>query len=479
MKLSELLKGIDVKNEYADADVIDVTSDSRVVENGYVFVCIKGATFDGHTFASDMLDKGAVAVVCDHDMGLDGQIVVDDTRNAYSKICANYFGNPADSIKLIGLTGTNGKTTTTFLIKQILENVGKRVGLIGTVQNMVCDEVYPAHYTTPDPHELQSLFRKMVDANCDYCVMEVSSQALAQGRVAGLQFHIGAFTNLTQDHLDYHKTWENYYESKKMLFDACDIAVTNVDDEYGLAIVSDADCKVVTYGVDNANAQYKANNVEFKPGGVDYDIVGDSTSKVHCPIPGRFSVYNSLCAATIALAAGVAFDDAVGAIAKCNGVKGRIEVVPTEGTDYTVIIDYAHSPDGLKNIISSLQEIAKGRVVTVFGCGGDRDRTKRPKMGKIASDLSDFCVVTSDNPRTEVPSKIIEDILEGMKDTTTPYKVVESRPHAIAWAMNNAQKDDIILLAGKGHETYQILPTGTIHFDEREVVADVLAGKIG
>ena len=474
MKLSQILENVIVKNEYTDKEVIDVTSDSRQVKEGFLFVCIKGASFDGHSVAQQMLDIGAVAVVCEYDLGVENQIIVDDTRKAYSPICASFFGNPADSLKLIGLTGTNGKTTTTFLIKQILENVGKKVGLIGTVQNMVGDEVYPAHYTTPDPHELQSLFRKMVDAGCEYCIMEVSSQALAQGRVEGIHFHIGAFTNLTQDHLDYHKTWENYFESKKLLFKACDCAVTNLDDEYGLKIVDGCGCRVVTYGVDNMKADFVARNVGFSANGVRYDLVGEKMGRVSCPIPGRFSVYNSLCATSVALTLGVDFTDVLEAISKSNGVKGRIEVVPTPNQNYTVIIDYAHSPDGLENIISSLKEIANGRVVTVFGCGGDRDRTKRPKMGKIAAELSDFCVVTSDNPRSENPSAIIEDILEGMKDTATPYEVVENRKEAIAWAMKNAQPNDIILLAGKGHETYQILPTGTIHFDEREAVAEVL-----
>ena len=474
MKLSQILENVIVKNEYTDKEVIDVTSDSRQVKEGFLFVCIKGASFDGHSVAQQMLDIGAVAVVCEYDLGVENQIIVEDTRKAYSPICASFFGNPADSLKLIGLTGTNGKTTTTFLIKQILENVGKKVGLIGTVQNMVGDEVYPAHYTTPDPHELQSLFRKMVDAGCEYCIMEVSSQALAQGRVEGIHFHIGAFTNLTQDHLDYHKTWENYFESKKLLFKACDCAVTNLDDEYGLKIVDGCDCRVVTYGVDNMKADFVARNVGFSANGVKYDLVGEKMGRVSCPIPGRFSVYNSLCATSVALILGVDFTEVLEAISKSNGVKGRIEVVPTPNQDYTVIIDYAHSPDGLENIISSLKEIANGRVVTVFGCGGDRDRTKRPNMGKIAAELSDFCVVTSDNPRSENPSAIIEDILEGMKDTATPYEVVENRKEAIAWAMKNAQPNDIILLAGKGHETYQILPTGTIHFDEREAVAEVL-----
>lgn len=474
MKLSQILKNVKVKNEYTDREVTDVTSDSRQVKEGFLFVCIKGASFDGHSVAQQMLDIGAVAVVCEYDLGVENQIIVDDTRKAYSPICASFFGNPADSLKLIGLTGTNGKTTTTFLIKQILENVGKKVGLIGTVQNMVGDEVYPAHYTTPDPHELQSLFRKMVDAGCEYCIMEVSSQALAQGRVEGIHFHIGAFTNLTQDHLDYHKTWENYFESKKLLFKACDCAVTNLDDEYGLKIVDGCGCRVVTYGVDNMKADFVARNVGFSANGVRYDLVGEKMGRVSCPIPGRFSVYNSLCATSVALTLGVDFTDVLEAISKSKGVKGRIEVVPTPNQNYTVIIDYAHSPDGLENIISSLKEIANGRVVTVFGCGGDRDRTKRPKMGKIAAELSDFCVVTSDNPRSENPSAIIEDILEGMRDTATPYEVVENRKEAIAWAMKNAQPNDIILLAGKGHETYQILPTGTIHFDEREAVAEVL-----
>ncbi len=473
MKLSEILEGIDVLNEYSDAEVIDVTQDSRLVKEGSLYVCVKGNTFDGHSVAEEMLENGAAAVVVERDLGLDKQVIVSDTRSIFSSVCANFFGNPAKNLKLIGLTGTNGKTTTTFLIKQILELTGKMVGLIGTVQNMVGDEIYPAKYTTPDPYELQSLFKKMVDAGCEYCVMEVSSQALAQGRVNGLQFHIGAFTNLTQDHLDYHKTWENYFNSKRILFKNSDIAITNADDKYGLEIVKDLPCKTVTYAVNTNNADYCAKNVKFKSDGVEYEIVSDFIGRVSCPIPGRFSVYNSLCAAAVALSLGIDYKSVLTAISKSNGVKGRIEVVPTN-TDYTVIIDYAHSPDGLENIITSLREIAKNRVVTLFGCGGDRDRTKRPKMGKIAAELSDFCVVTSDNPRTENPSAIIEDILEGMKGVSTPYVVVENRKDAIRWAMENAQPDDIILLAGKGHETYQILPTGTIHFDEREAVAEIL-----
>lgn len=473
MKLSQILNGVKVESNFNDVEILDVTQDSRLVKEGSLFVCVKGNTFDGHSVAAEMLEKGAVAVVVEKDLNLENQVLVSDTRAVFSLICSNFFGNPADKLKLIGLTGTNGKTTTTFLIKQILENTGKKVGLIGTVQNMIGSEVYPAKYTTPDPYELQKLFRLMVDAGCEYCVMEVSSQALAQGRVNGLHFLVGAFTNLTQDHLDYHKTWENYFNSKRILFENCDYAVTNSDDEYGLKIVEGLPCKTITYSIDRNDADFCAKNVKFKASGVEYQLVSDYIGRVNCPIPGRFSVYNSLCATTVALTLGIDFNKVLYAISKSTGVKGRIEVVPTD-TDFTVIIDYAHSPNGLENIISSLREIANGRVVTLFGCGGDRDRTKRPLMGKIAAELSDFCIVTSDNPRSEDPSKIIDDILVGMEGISTPYVVVENRKEAIRWALEHGEKDDIILLAGKGHETYQILPTGTIHFDEREVIAEIL-----
>lgn len=475
MKLSQILEGVKVNNSYKDIDVSDVTQDSRQFKPGALFVCIKGSAFDGHAFAANMLEMGASAVVVERDLGLEGQILVDDTRNAFSTICANYFSNPAKKLKLIGLTGTNGKTTTTFLIKQILENVGKKVGLIGTVQNMICGDSYPAKYTTPDPYELQYLFSLMVKAGCEYCVMEVSSQALAQGRVNGLHFTVGAFTNLTQDHLDYHKTWENYFNSKKILFENCDIAVTNADDENGLKILEGLDFqRTVTYAANTNNADYVAKNIKFKSTGVEYELVGDTIGRCYCPVPGRFSVYNSLCAAAIALSLGVGFNDVLSAISKSKGVKGRIEVVPCD-RDFTIIIDYAHSPDGLENIITALKEISKGRIVTVFGCGGNRDKGKRPKMGKIAAELSDFCIITSDNPRNENPKEIIEDILVGMQGINTPKKVIELRRDAIEYAIKHAKKDDIILLAGKGHETYQILPEGTIHFDEREVVAEILS----
>lgn len=474
MKLSQLLKGIEVSGGYNDAEITDVTQDSRNITKGCLFVCIKGNTFDGHSAAAQALQKGAAAVLVERDLGLDAQVITPNTRAVYSAVCANFFGRPAERLRLVGITGTNGKTTTAFLIKQILDSLGKKTGLIGTVQNMVGSEVYPAKFTTPDPYELQSLFALMVKAGCEFCVMEVSSQALAQGRVNGIEFEVGAFTNLTQDHLDYHKTFENYFAAKRLLFENCRTAVTNADDPHGLAITNGLACKTVSYAVNTNNADFVAKNVRFKTTGVDYDLVCDDIARVRCPIPGRFSVYNSLCAAAVCVTLGFELHSVIASLENSHGVKGRIEVVPTPGTDYTVIIDYAHSPDGLDNIISSLREIATGRIVTVFGCGGDRDKTKRPKMGKIAAELSDYCVVTSDNPRSEDPTAIINDILEGMKGVSTPFTVVENRKEAIRFAMENAKKNDIILLAGKGHETYQILPTGTIHFDEREAVRDIL-----
>ena len=474
MKLSQLLKGIEVSGGYNDAEITDVTQDSRNITKGCLFVCIKGNTFDGHSAAAQALQKGAAVVLVERDLGLDAQVITPNTRAVYSAVCANFFGRPAERLRLVGITGTNGKTTTAFLIKQILDSLGKKTGLIGTVQNMVGSEVYPAKFTTPDPYELQSLFALMVKAGCEFCVMEVSSQALAQGRVNGIEFEVGAFTNLTQDHLDYHKTFENYFAAKRLLFENCRTAVTNADDPHGLAITNGLACKTVSYAVNTNNADFVAKNVRFKTTGVDYDLVCDDIARVRCPIPGRFSVYNSLCAAAVCVTLGFELHSVIASLETSHGVKGRIEVVPTPGTDYTVIIDYAHSPDGLDNIISSLREIATGRIVTVFGCGGDRDKTKRPKMGKIAAELSDYCVITSDNPRSEDPSAIINDILEGMKGVSTPFTVVENRKEAIRFAMENAKKNDIILLAGKGHETYQILPTGTIHFDEREAVRDIL-----
>lgn len=474
MKLSEVLKGIKTYDIYEDKEVNFITDDSRKVREGSVFVCIKGNRFDGHDVAQEMLGKGAVCVVCERDLGLPNQIVVENTRKAISLLCANFFGNPAEKIKLIGITGTNGKTTTAFLIKNMLQKIGCKTGLIGTVKNMAGDKEYPAALTTPESFELHSLFNEMVKEGCEYCVMEVSSQALAQYRVEGLHFAAGVFTNLTQDHLDYHGTFENYAEAKSMLFTESDICILNLDDEYAMSMLRNTKGRMVTYSVNQDESDYTAKYIRYKNDGIEYELVTMGyVERVKVGIPGEFTVYNSMAAAVTLIELGFDFSQVLYALSLSEGVKGRIEVVPTD-TDYTVIIDYAHSPDGLENIITSLRKIAKARIITVFGCGGDRDKTKRPIMGEIAAKLSDVIVVTSDNPRTEDPDMIIEDILVGVKGSKVKKIVEPDRTKAIKAALNEAETDDIVLLAGKGHETYQIFGTEKKHYDEREIVRELL-----
>lgn len=478
MKLSELLAGVETIGKFKNVKICDVTDDTRKVKKGSVFVCIKGANFDGHSAAKEMIKNGAAAVVCDHSLGLKHEVVVNDTRIAYALMCANFFGNPAKKLKLIGLTGTNGKTTSTYIIKSLLEQAGKKVGLIGTMQNMIGDKVLPAKYTTPLTYDLQSLFSQMADAECEYCVMEVSSQGIVQGRVDGLHFDIAVFTNLTQDHLDFHGTMENYRAAKKQLFANCDIAVINKDDANASFMTEGLPCKVVTYSAKDNSADFVAKNISLSAKGITYELLGDNViGRVKCPIPGTFTVYNSLAAAAVAVTAGVDFEKVVGAFAGVEGVKGRIEVVPTD-TDYTVIIDYAHSPDGIKNILSSVKEFAENRVIIVFGCGGDRDRNKRPKMADAAASLADFVVLTSDNPRTEDPEQIVNDAAQGLKGHKVDKKIIVNRTEAIRFALGEAKAGDIIVLAGKGHETYQIIGTEKRHYDEREIVKGILAGEI-
>ena len=477
MKLYELLKGTGIANDLVkeDTEITSITCDSRRVEPGCLFVCIAGTAVDGHKFAPQAQEDGAAAVVVQRDMGLHTQLMADNTRMAWAQICANWFGHPASRLKMIGVTGTNGKTTTTTLIKSMLEHQGYKVGLIGTIHNLIGDRELPAKHTTPDPYDLQSLLALMVVEGCDYCVMEVSSHALDQRRVAGCEYQVGVFTNLTQDHLDYHGTMENYMLAKKELFSLSRAAIVNMDDAWAPAMSENLPCPLTTYSAKDDSADYVARNVRFRADGVDFELVGvGHIGRVNMQIPGEFSVYNGLCAATVCLQLGLPFDDMVAALSAAAGVKGRAEVVPT-GRDFTVVIDYAHTPDGLDNICRTLKQCCAGRLVTLFGCGGDRDKTKRPLMGAVAAELSDYLVVTSDNPRSEDPDAIIEDILVGVRDKDTPYTVVPNRVEAIHWAIANARAGDTVLLAGKGHETYQILKDETIHLDEREVVADALA----
>ena len=457
-----------------EIEITGVTSNSRAVEKGNLFICISGTRFDGHDFAADAVAAGAAAVVVERDLGLDNQIMVDDAHTAYAGICAEWFGRPADRLRLVGVTGTNGKTSVTYMLKSILESSGFKVGLIGTIQNMIGDKTVPAKNTTPDAYELNRLFAEMCDEGCDFAIMEVSSHALDQRRVCDLDFEVAMFTNLTQDHLDYHITMENYLDAKRRLFGMCRTAVINRDDPYSGSLMEGLGCKIVTCSTGD-NATFSAKGINYKPTSVEYELVGDGIiNHIKVNTGGSFTVYNSMMALVAAIELGTPVADAAKGLLSLEGVKGRAEVVPT-GRNFTVIIDYAHTPDGLKNILGTFKECRKNRLIVLFGCGGDRDRTKRPIMGNIAVHNADFVIVTSDNPRSEEPMAIINDILEGTTGVKTPLKVIENRVDAIKYAISIAREDDIIVLAGKGHETYQILKEGTIHLDEREVVRDALA----
>lgn len=471
MLLKELLD--DVKNEFCDIDIKGITCDSRQVKDGFAYVCIKGAVNDGHDFALSAKENGASVIIAEKTVGLDNEIVVDDTHAIYAVMSAKWFGNPAKKLKLVGVTGTNGKTSVTYMIKKILEAAGEKVGLIGTIQNMIGDEVIETERTTPDCYQLNALFGKMAEKDCTYAVMEVSSHALDQKRVYAVDFEAAIFTNLTQDHLDYHITMDNYLSAKKKLFTMSKKAIVNCDDIYSDKILKDLKCDKITVSVNDKNATYYADDIGFRADGVDFSLCGKSNLKLSMNTGGKFTVYNAMSAAVCALELGIDKETVLNALCTQEGVKGRAEVVKNP-YNFTVIIDYAHTPDGLSNILNTFAELKTGRLVTLFGCGGDRDKTKRPIMGKIAAELSDFVIVTSDNPRSENPGSIILDILDGMKDCKTPYVTIENRIEAINYAIENAMENDIIILAGKGHETYQILADKTIHLDEREVVADAL-----
>ena len=477
MKLQALLADVQVLGAVPDKEITALCRDSRKVTSGCAFVCIRGTGVDSHAFAADAAANGAAVVIVERDMGLDNQILVPNSRLAWATMCANWFGRPTERLKMVGVTGTNGKTSTTYLLKAILEQAGHKVGLVGTIQNLIGDRVLATGHTTPDSYELQEMLATMADEGCAFAVMEVSSHALDQDRVGGCVFEVGAFTNLTQDHLDYHQTMERYAAAKRKLFSQCRTAVFNVDDE-AYALMSDGvACPSATVSVGNDHADYTARNIRVRPDGTDFELVGfDGIGRVRLATPGRFSVYNALTAAACALALGVDFETVTTALSAAGIVKGRAEVVPT-GRPFTVVIDYAHTPDGLVNICETLASCKAGRLVTLFGCGGDRDRTKRPQMAKAAAALSDALIVTSDNPRTEDPQAIIDDILTGLTDTKTPYTVIVDRTEAIRHAIATAQEGDTILLAGKGHETYQILKDRTIHLDERDVVRQALQNE--
>ena len=447
------------------------------MEPGCLFVALPGYKTDGHKYIAQALEQGAAAVLCPHPPeGAGPWLVTPDPRAALAAVSANWFGHPARDMTLLAVTGTNGKTTTTYLLKAMLEGVlGARVGLIGTNQNMVRDEVLPAHRTTPESWEVQQLLREMADAGCTHVVMEASSHALVLHRLDGLRFRAGIFTNLTQDHLDFHGTMEAYRDAKGLLFRQSDTAVLNLDDEAGRYFARTVAVPRLTYSERRDEADLTAKNLRLFPDRVEFEAVAaGAISRVRLPIPGGFTVYNALGVLTCGLALGLPLADCADALAKAPGVKGRIEVVPVPA-DFAVIIDYAHTPDALENILTTVRDFTAGRVICLFGCGGDRDRTKRPQMGAIAGSLADVAVVTSDNPRTEEPEAIIRDILPGLEGTAAEVVVEPDRRAAIRRALSLAKPGDTVVLAGKGHETYQEVGTQVLHLDEREEVAAYFA----
>ena len=467
MRLSELAKPTEHKLLGQDVEVGELQYNSRKVKAGDVFCCIVGTFADGHAYAAQAVEQGAAALVVERELPLAvPQVLVPNTRIAMAEMAAGYYGYPAKDMTIIGITGTNGKTSTTYMLKAIAERMGKKVGLIGTIRNMIGDFIIDTERTTPESVDLQRIFRQMKDEQVDVVIMEVSSHSLDQKRVHGIQFQVGEFTNLTQDHLDYHKTFANYLAAKKQLFYQSDKAVVNIDDSHAQELLAGLDLPVMTFGI-REQADITASEIDITTRGVQFDLhYRNITSRMNIPIPGLFSVFNAMGAAGVALSLGWSLDSIKSGLENMVSVSGRLEPLPTGKHAFTVLLDYAHTPDALENVLKTVRGFAAGRVVTLFGCGGDRDHAKRPIMGEVAGRYSDFLIVTSDNPRSEDPMAIIQDIEEGVKN--------ENRREAIRYALENARKNDVIILAGKGHENYQEINGGKHHFDEKEIVAELL-----
>lgn len=476
MKLKNLIEGLHILEISGrdDFEIKRITYDSRKVVKGSLFVCIEGFKQDGHEFAKIAIEAGAVAVVATkrlQDIKNATIIYVEDTREVMSFLADRFYSHPSKKLSLVGVTGTKGKTTTTYMIKSILENNASKVGLIGTIENCIGQNSIQAQRTTPEAIEVQELFSRMVDEGVGSCVMEVSSHALELFRVKYSDFKVGVFTNLSREHLDFHENFENYLAAKLKLFDMCKVGVINIDNKYGQEVARKANCKVYTVGIEN-HADIKAKNVKLFKESVEFDVKSSMyNGHIKVNIPGIFSVYNALCAIGASMMLGVGFDNVAQGLSLTK-VPGRVQVVDID-KDYTVMIDFAHSPDSLENILKTVKEFAVGSLVCVFGCGGDRDRTKRSVMGEISGNLADFSVITSDNPRSEVPNSIIADVEEGIQKTNGAYVKIEDRREAIKYAMMNAKRDDVIVIAGKGHETYQELAKGKIDFNEQEIVKKI------
>lgn len=482
MKLDKLLERLqyEVVQGSDETEITTLVNDSRKVEAGSVFVCISGAVSDGHRFAADVAAKGAAAVVVEKDVEVPSDVTVikvADTRYALALMSAAYFGYPADKLKIIGITGTKGKTTTTYMIRSILEGVGHKVGLIGTIEAIIGDETIPAANTTPESYTIHEYFARMVEAGCNSVVMEVSSQGLMLHRTAGIPFEIGIFTNLGKDHIgpNEHKDFEDYKRCKAMLFKQCRLGIANIDDKYFPDLFKDATCRVETFGF-SKDADLRAEDVELvsRPGylGVAYHVAGLMDFDVEIDIPGTFSVYNSLTAIAVCRHFGVPVEKIKEALKKAK-VKGRIEMIKVSD-EFTLMIDYAHNAMSLESLLTTLKEYHPKRLVCLFGCGGNRSKDRRYEMGEVSGRLADLTIITSDNPRFEEPQAIIDDIKTGIGKTDGKYVEICDRKEAIKYAIQHGQPGDVIVLAGKGHEDYQEIKGVKYPMDERVLIAEVL-----
>lgn len=490
MQLSDIASVLEVKaNGDPEREIAAIEYDSRKIRPGSLFVCIKGLKSDGHDFIPQAVEKGAAALLVEKPIsGLCRDlpwILVDDTRKALARLSSFWYQYPSQHLRLIGVTGTNGKTTTTHLIKGLMDTTGNQVGLIGTIHNVMGEKEITSTHTTPESLELAGLLAEMVRTNSRAAVMEVSSHALKQHRVAGCEFDVAVFTNLTQDHLDYHESWEDYLNSKLKLFHGLGrgeksgpkYAVVNADDPAADDFIQAAPVPVWTFGV-KEKAMVTADDVRITASGTTFKLnCPHGSIPVAIPLAGMFNVSNVLAAVTVALCEGVGMTNIIEYLSKASQVPGRFELVD-QGQSFAVVVDYAHTPDGLENILATAKEITEGRLITVFGCGGDRDRTKRPIMGRISGKYSDFTFVTSDNPRTEEPKQILLEIEAGIAEVTGNFQVIEDRRSAIREAILMAEPGDMVVIAGKGHETYQLLKGKTIHFDDREAAREILKDRI-
>ena len=484
-KIKELIKNTNLilESGSAETEITSLVYDSRKVEKGSLYVAIVGANADGHNYIQQVVEAGAAGVVVEKDVEVPDTVAViksADTREALALLSAAWFDHPADKIPVIGITGTKGKTTTTYMIKSILENAGRKVGLIGTIEAIIGEKHIPAVNTTPESYIVQDYLSQMVEAGCDAAVMEVSSQALMLHRVGGMTFEIGIFTNISPDHIgpNEHKDFDEYLHCKSLLFRQCRHGIFNADDEHLEGILEECTCTVNTYGIEKP-ADFEAKDIELvhKPGylGVNYKVTGKENFDVTIDVPGRFSVYNSLCAIAVCHFFGVSVEAMQKAL-KAAKVKGRIEMVKVSD-EFALMIDYAHNAMALESLLTSIREYNPGRIVTLFGCGGNRSKLRRYEMGEVSGKLSDFTIITSDNPRFEEPADIMKDIETGIKKTDGKYIMIEDRKEAIKYAIEHGQKGDVIILAGKGHEDYQEIKGKKYPMDERVLIADILAGR--